>query len=142
MKNSVKKQFILFCIVGVSNTVLSYVIYSVVLLSFKKLLIFRRCDYIVSQVLAFFLSVAWSFYWNNKLVFKSKEKRNVIIALLRTYISYSFTGLFVNNVLLYVWVEIFEISEFVAPIISLLISVPLNFLLNKFWAFKETSSLC
>ena len=29
-----------------------------------------------------------------------------------------------------------HVSEFVAPIINLLISVPINFVINKFWAFR------
>lgn len=65
------------------------------------------------------------------------QKRSVWKALIKTYISYSFTGLFLNNVLLILWVQIFHISELIAPVINLLISVPVNFLINKFWAFKK-----
>ena len=60
-----------------------------------------------------------------------------VVSLLKTYASYSFTGLFLNSLLLYVWVQVFHISEFLAPIINLLISVPLNFVINKFWAFRS-----
>lgn len=35
------------------------------------------------------------------------------------------------------WVQICYVSEWIAPIINLLVSVPLNFLINKFWAFKK-----
>lgn len=63
-------------------------------------------------------------------------------ALIKTYISYSFTGLFLNSILLILWVKICGMSEFVAPILNLLISVPLNFLINKFWAFKATNKKC
>ena len=67
---------------------------------------------------------------------KEGEKRSVWKALIKTYISYSFTGLFINSALLIVWVKVMHISEFIAPVINLLISVPLNFIINKFWAFK------
>lgn len=63
-------------------------------------------------------------------------------ALIKTYISYSLTGLFLNSILLILWVKICGMSEFVAPILNLLISVPLNFLINKFWAFKATNKKC
>ena len=131
-------QFVRFGIVGVSNTIISYVIYVVCLLFFQKMGILKNIDYIIAQVTQFVLSVLWSFYWNNRMVFtlKEGEKRSVWKALIKTYISYSFTGLFINSALLIVWVKVMHISEFIAPVINLLISVPLNFIINKFWAFK------
>jgi putative flippase GtrA len=33
-------------------------------------------------------------------------------------------------------VNYLNISEFIAPILNLIITIPLNFLLNKFWAFR------
>lgn len=131
-------QFMKFGIVGVSNTVLSYVLYAVSLLLFRKAGFFVKSDYVIAQLIAFLLSVLWSFYWNNKMVFtlEAGEKRNLWHALLKTYVSYSFTGLFLNSVLLILWVQVFHISEFIAPVINLLVSVPVNFLINKFWAFK------
>jgi len=131
-------QFVKFGLVGVSNTVISYGLYAGSLLLMKKTGLFPGFDYYVAQVIAFVLSVAWSFYWNNKYVFTKEEheSRSILPALLKTYVSYSFTGLFLNTILLYLWVDLMGISEFIAPVINLLISVPVNFLLNKFWAFK------
>lgn len=65
------------------------------------------------------------------------QNRNLFKALLKTYVSYSFTGLFLNSIFLILWVQIVGISEFIAAIINLLISVPLNFIINKFWAFRS-----
>ena len=62
--------------------------------------------------------------------------RTIWKSLLKTFVSYSFTGLFLNNILLYIWIQIFHISEFMAPFMNLVVSVPINFLINKFWAFK------
>ena len=131
-------QFVKFGIVGVSNTVISYVLYAVTLLGLQKAGLIPKVDYLVAQVVAFVLSVLWSFYWNNKFVFTMEEgqSRNMWKALAKTYVSYSFTGLFLNSLLLILWVKVLGISEFIAPIINLLISVPLNFIINKFWAFK------
>ncbi len=131
-------QFVKFGIVGVSNTVISYLLYTVALLAMRKVDIFSGADYVIAQVIAFVLSVLWSFYWNNKMVFvmEDGQTRNLWKALIKTYVSYSFTGLFLNSVLIVLWVRVFHISEFIAPIINLLISVPVNFIINKFWAFK------
>lgn len=134
-------QFIKFGIVGLSNTVISYLLYVGALLIFQKKQWIPSIDYLVAQVIAFVLSVLWSFYWNNKYVFKQNEgqKRNIFAALLKTYVSYAFTGLFLNSVLSFIWVEVIGVSKLIAPIINLLVSVPINFLMNKFWAFKTES---
>lgn len=131
-------QFVRFGIVGLSNTLISYVLYSGSLIAFKKLDAFPKVDYLIAQIIAFILSVLWSFYWNNKMVFVKKdgEKRSMWKALLKTYVSYSFTGLFLNSILLVLWIDVLGISEFIAPLINLIVSVPVNFLINKFWAFK------
>ena len=132
-------QFVKFGIVGVSNTVISYALYAFSLILLKRIPQLDKVDYLIAQVIAFVLSVLWSFYWNNKMVFvlEDGKHRSMWKALLKTYVSYSFTGLFLNSVLLILWVRVLGISEFIAPIINLLISVPINFLINKFWAFKQ-----
>lgn len=132
-------QFIKFGMVGVSNTIISYVLYALSLLMFQEYGYFSGYDYLISQIISFVLSVLWSFYWNNKMVFVLEEgqQRSILKALVKTYVSYSFTGLFLNSILLALWIQVFHISEFIAPIINLLVSVPLNFIINKFWAFKS-----
>ena len=131
-------QFVRFGIVGVSNSVISYVIYAVSLIGLKHIPGLIRYDYIIAQIMVFILSVLWSFYWNNKLVFvlEKGKKRNIWKALLKTYVSYSFSVLFLNSILLILWIQVLNISEFVAPIINLIIGVPVNFVINKLWAFK------
>lgn len=131
-------QFIQFAIVGVSNMLISYVLYVVSLLIFQNMKIFTKIDYLVAQVIAFILSVLWSFYWDNKMVFTLHEgkQRSLWRSLLKTYVSYSFTGLFLNSALLVLWVQICHISDLIAPLINLIISVPLNYIINKFGAFR------
>lgn len=131
-------QFVKFGIIGLSNTVVGYGIYYLVLISLKYYNLLHDVDYLMAQIIAFVLSVLWSFYWNNKKVFvlASGKRRNIWKTLAKTYVSYSFTGFFLNSILIVLWVRAFHISEFIAPIINLLVSVPLNFLINKFWAFK------
>ena len=129
-------QFIKFGIVGVSNTLLSYAINVAALLALSPLHL--SWDYFAANIIAFILSVAWSFFWNNKYVFTAREgeKRNIPAALFKTYVSYAVTGLVLANVLSYIWVDVLGISKFIAPLLNLVISVPVNFVLNKLWAFK------
>lgn len=96
-------------------------------------------DYIIANVVSWVLSVLWSFYWNNKFVFKKEEgeHRNIWAALFKTYVSYGFTGLILNNVLSVIWVSVLHVSKMIAPIINLIINIPINFFLNKIWAFGK-----
>lgn len=125
-------QFIKFGAVGLSNTFISLAIY--------YLLVFLGCNYIVANTVGFIVSVLNAYYWNNKYVFKSDkevvEKKSKVKKLAKVYISYGITFL-LSTALLYVMVDILHISEFIAPIINLCITTPLNFLLNKLWAFKK-----
>uniref|UniRef100_UPI003078E713 GtrA family protein n=1 Tax=Jutongia sp. TaxID=2944204 RepID=UPI003078E713 len=68
-KKELLVQFIKFGIVGVTNTLVSYVINVAVLFVLGRAQIFQRWDYVIANTVAFILSVLWSFYWNNKLVF-------------------------------------------------------------------------
>ena len=135
------KQFLKFGIVGVSNTVISYFLYIICLWIFQRKCIFQNIDYIVASVIAFLISVLWSFYWNNRFTFKRESgvHRSLIKALLKTYASYSVTGLFLHNMLLSVSVELIGIPKTIAYMLNLCVTIPLNFLLNKYWAFRDNT---
>jgi putative flippase GtrA len=141
MNNKTVIQFIKFGIVGLSNTLIGYLIYAISLKTLRFFGLFPNADIFIAQLVMFILSVAWSFYWNNKMVFRLEdgEKRNVFLALIKTYVSYAFTSLFLAEVLLHLWVNILGVNEFIAPIINLLITVPLNFIIQKLWAFRKAN---
>lgn len=131
-------QFIKFGIVGVSNTLVSY------LLNLLCLFVLDRYnmayDYVIANTVAFVLSVLWSFYWNERFVFTEKQegyRSNRLVRLLKMYLSYGFTGIILNNVLSYVWISVLGISKVIAPLINSAIGVPINYILNKKWTFEE-----
>ena len=136
-KRQTFKEFLQFGLVGVSNTIISYLLYVVTLLLVSKSGV--KFDYIIANIVSWLLSVLWSFYWNNKFVFKKEEgeKRNIWAALFKTYVSYGFTGLILNNILSVLWVSVLHISKMLATIINLVISIPINFFMNKLWAFGK-----
>lgn len=126
-------QFLKFCVVGVSNTIIFYLTYI-----FAVWIINYRFDYIVGNIVGFVVSVLWSFYWNNRLVFKNEDKkRNVFRSLVKTFLVYSFTGIIISNVVSYVLIDVAGFSKIIVPIINAAIGVPINFLLNKFWTFNN-----
>jgi len=133
-------QFVKFALVGVTNTCMSTFIYWLVMLCLDKIGGFEGVDIFIANTIAFILSVLWSYMLNSKLVFKEKEdgeKRVWWKTLLKTYAAYAFTGLGLNNLLSYVWVALLGINKYIAPLINLVISVPINYIMNKFWAFRQ-----
>lgn len=130
-------QFVKFGLVGVSNTAISYLLYVGILFLLSGLA--WKYDYILANVVSFTVSVIWSFYWNNKYVFKKAEnsRRNMWKALGKCFLSYGFTGFILENVLSYIWIDRVGISKYIAPLLNLVFTVPTNFLLNKLWAFRD-----
>lgn len=124
-------QFIKFGLVGVTNTAVAYAIYA--------LIIWLGGHYIVASSVSFIISVAWSFMLNNRFVFKKEagEERVWWKVLLKTYLSYALTGLVLANVLLYLWIDVLGINQYIAFFLNLILTIPTNFLLNKLWAFRK-----
>lgn len=122
-------QFVKFGLVGVLNNLICYGTYLI--------LVALGVHYTPANVIGFSVSVFNSYYWNNKYVFATGNKRIWWKTFLKTYISYAGTGIVLSNILLILWIEIFHVPEFIAPIINLLFTIPVNYLLNKIWAYKS-----
>lgn len=120
------KQFFKFCLVGVSNTLIGLAVY--------YLALWIGLHYILAHVFGFFVSVTNAYYWNSKYVF-IKTKKSSLSLYLKTVCSYGLTFL-LGLLFMYLMVDVWHISEWIAPILNLPMTIPLNFILNKFWAFK------
>lgn len=124
MKN-LMKQFLKFGIVGIINTLSSTCYYWV--------FVYINVNYMISTIIAYLLASFIGFILNKKWVFKKKnESSNTIV---RYYIVYG-SALLLNLACMYLWVDILSISEYIAPIITLFITVPYNFILSRNWVYK------
>lgn len=151
-------QFIKFGLVGVSNTLISEAVYAVIVL--------LRANYLFASFLGFVISVLNAYYWSNKYVFKEeegKEKRVWWKVLLKTYTAY-FWGFLVNLILLVFWIDVLHIAQYMEPVrlfleqmgitsfdnevlgnllaegVNLILTIPMNFLINKYWAYKQKNN--
>ena len=121
------KQFVKFGIVGVSNTVISLMVYYFFVLIDNKL-------FLLGNTIGFLVSVAKAYYWNSRFVFKKTESGHAK-PFIKSLISYGTTFL-LGTGFLFMMVNSWDVSEAIAPLVNLMVTVPVNFLLNKFWAFK------
>lgn len=160
-------QFIKFGLVGVSNTLVNYLVFEICRLVFGL-------DIVVSNTLGFLISVLNAYFWGSRFVFKedkTKEKRVWWRVLLKTYASYAL-GFVINTVLLLFWIDLVNVgqyfsfvgnfigwcsgffaflpsglseeklSDLIAPILNMFVTIPINFILNKFWAYRQKSKKC
>ena len=118
-------QFIKFSFVGVLNTIISLIVY--------YLCLYLGMYYLIANTLAFLASGLNAYICNKKFVFKSKAKTSS--SLLKTYLSYTLTFI-TGSILLFILVDKIMISEIIAPIIVIIVNVPVNFILIRCWAMK------
>lgn len=149
-------QFIKFGMVGVMNTVVSYAVYSICYYAFHT-------NVHVANITGFIISVLNAYIWQSRFVFKESENAAPRVwwkVLIKTYISYSFSGLFLTEILLLFWLNIINLGQYlggmaawlgsfgmqmsgydlavsIAPFLNMVITVPINFLVNKFWAYRQ-----
>ena len=161
MKKGSIIQFIKFGIVGVSNTLVNYIVYVI--------FISLGAHYVVANTFGFVISILNEYFWGSRFVFKedeTKEKRVWWKVFLKTYAAYAL-GFVLNTVLLALWIDVLdigqyfgfvgsiigamskaltflpaemtakEISELIGPIINIFVTIPINFVINKFWAYKD-----
>jgi putative flippase GtrA len=121
-------QFVKFGIVGLSNTIVTLAVYYIFIWINPAL-------YQVGNAIGWTLGVLNSVFWNRKLVFKDSTERPLKI-LWKSYITYGGSFL-LTVVFLHIQVELIGIPATIAPLICLVFTIPLNFLLNKFWAFRS-----
>lgn len=128
-------QFLKFCLVGVSNTLVNYAFYA--------FFVYLGLPYLVSNFLSFSISVTNSFYWNNRYTFKFKHTgiKSMLSVFAKSYLSYSVTGILLASILLWLFVDMLGMSQYLAQLATIPITVPINFILNKKWAYRKQTEL-
>ena len=123
-------QFVQFGLVGVSNNLINYGIYAV--------LILLSVNYLAAYVAGYLVSILNAYYWNNRYVFKEQEEEHRVWwkTLAKTFFAYAGIGLILSNILLVICVRVLSIHEMLAPILILFVTTPVNFLVNKLWAYR------
>ncbi|MBP3420850.1 MAG: GtrA family protein [Lachnospiraceae bacterium] len=126
-------QFVKFGIVGAFNTVFSYVIVNGMFYAWE-------IDEQIGNIVAFMITAFISYLLNSRFVFSDTAKEQSFWAgLIKVYISYSFTGIFLTALLLFVECDVLHIPLYIATFVNIFITVPINFILNKFWAYRKKS---
>ncbi|EPC84308.1 hypothetical protein Lpp37_00927 [Lacticaseibacillus paracasei subsp. paracasei Lpp37] len=121
------KQFIGFGLVGGVNTILTYLIY---------LTLYQLINPTAAMGVGYGLTSMFGLFLNDTWVFKAKDRRQLKTVAPRYYLSYGLTFI-LSLVLTSFWNDFLRLPKPLAPMFALMITVPTNFLLSKFWVFRE-----
>lgn len=125
-------QLFKFGIIGLINTLLSYLITNV---SYYALHLHEQ----LCNIICFLITVLISYLLNSRFVFRSQESdvQPWYKALGKVYASYALTELLLTGILLFIQERLIGIPHYIATLLNLCVTVPLNFILNKFWAYRK-----
>ena len=128
IKKNIKKynKFLKFAIVGFGNLFVSLLTYYI--------LVYFSVNYQIANIGGFITGTINGYIWNKIWVFKNSSKS--FSSIFKFYLSYLVTWI-LSAIFLYMWIEVLEISDKIAPIINNFITTPINYLINKYWVFKN-----
>ena len=123
------KQFVRFCVVGTSNTVISL---GTILFLFN----FCNIDYRVANIIGYTFGFINSFIWNKIWTFESKNRfyKEIIPFLCIFLMSY-----FLNLGAVIFSAEVLLINKNICQIIGMFFYAVTNFFGNKSWTFRQTT---
>ena len=135
----VLEQFFKFGIIGLMNTFIAYGINNGLYLYFDRSRILGDSITVMTQtanLVAFFITVFIGYYLNSRFTFQADPSIPWWKSMIKVYLSYSITGIFMNAILIYIQVNLLGFPYYIATFVNLFFTVPTNFFLNKFWAYK------
>ena len=133
-------QFIRFGCVGAVNTLVDYAVFWLSNQILGESILLGKYNYLIAQLLGFVAGTLNAWFMNGRFVFKDKNRRKEQskTQLWRSFIGYGFTfGL--SELLLWLLVSRFGLNKYLAKLMIMCVTIPLNFVINRFWIFKKTA---
>lgn len=123
-----KKEVISYLIFGILTTLVNIVVYTI-------------CDdvlqiqYLISNAIAWFVSVLFAYFTNRKYVFESHNSSiiNELVKFIGARVS---TGI-MDMLLMWLFVDVLSVQSMISKIIVNVVVVILNYLFSKLFVFQE-----
>lgn len=127
IKKILNKETILYLIFGFCTTILNIIVY--------KGLTLLSIDYLVSTILAWFISVIFAFITNKVFVFENHNKK--FLSLFAQFFSSRILTGGLDVFIMFISVDILCFNDFIVKIISNILIIIINYLLSKIFIFKK-----
>ena len=131
-------QFIRFGCVGAINTAVDYAVFWIVNRILGESILLGEKNYLIAQCMGFAAGTLNAYFMNGTFVFRAENKPRSRgkQPLLRSFIGYGFTFM-LSELMLYLLVSCQGLNKYLAKLITLCVTIPLNFIINRFWIFKN-----
>ena len=137
------KKFARFCLVGMTNTAVDFVVFALVneLLkqtSFSSIIVSgMNLALSVAHVTAFIVATINSFFLNKRFTFKSKDnnKHSIKFAVV------SLCALIISLVLINFFSTALKIDEYLSKLLAFCVTFTINYTGNRFWVFRSNQEV-
>lgn len=119
-------HLILYGIIGSFSSGLDFVIYTALVQVFGV-------HYIVANCISVVAGISTSFILNRNYNFKVKDNTGRRFGI---FLCVGFTGLLMSNLILYTCINTFAMNKIVSKLLSIVLVVFFQFLVNKYFTFK------
>ncbi|MGL4774326.1 MAG: GtrA family protein [Clostridium sp.] len=125
------KELIAYGVFGVLTTLINIIVYYVC----TKLL---GIEYLISNVIAWILSVAFAYITNKLFVFESnKSDLNSILKEVSAFVGARLFSGVLDMGIMYACVDLLSMNDVVVKILANVIVIVLNYFLSKYWIFRK-----
>ncbi len=90
--------------------------------------------YVVANIISVTIGISISFILNKSYNFKVKDK---VLKRFIIFFSIGFGGLLLSTALLYLFIDFLSLDKIISKILSIILVVLIQFVLNKFITFKK-----
>ena len=116
-----------------------------VLTTFVNLIVYALCtklfsiNYMISNIIAWILSVLFAYITNKKYVFKSKcdSNKKVVYEIFQFFKYRVLSFIICDMLLLCLFVELLNMNDMIAKVIIQVVVIVLNYLFSKLFVFKK-----
>jgi putative flippase GtrA len=125
------RQFVKFCIVGVTSTITDVGIYTLLT---RTTLFFSR-HYLLANAISFIIALINSYTLNRRFTFRDNHKE--VAVQFTKYAGVYIIGLGLSEAILYILVDHFGVYDLMAKGVAIAIVLFWNFIGSKFFIFKS-----
>lgn len=124
------RNLILYGIIGCCSSGLDFLLYTLLVSHFGM-------HYIISNCISVLAGISTSFILNRNYNFKIKDKTRQRFAI---FLSVGLCGMLMSNLILYVCIDLIGINKIASKLLSIVLVVFFQFLLNKYITFKPSNN--
>lgn len=123
------KKILAYLIFGGLTTIINILVYS--------LCIKIDIHYLISNIIAFILSIIFSYFTNKKWVFNHLNKISPIANEFAKFLGCRIFTLLLESIILYAFVSLLDFNKYGVKIFANVIVIVLNYILSEFIVFKN-----